>query len=74
MEVRFKFSADLYIKGENMKEIKEKFESMPLFSADALEDGNAEFNELLLVEDAETYNDLQKEYDSCDEEDEKEDS
>lgn len=58
MEVRFKFSADLYIKGKNMKEIREKFESMPLFSADALEDGNAEFSELLLVENADTYEDL----------------
>jgi hypothetical protein len=35
---------------------------MPLFSADALEDGSAEFSELLLVEDAETYDDLMDEY------------
>jgi hypothetical protein len=62
MEVRFKFSADIYIKGDTMSEIKSKFESMPLFSADALEDGNAEFSELLLVEDAETYKDMLSEF------------
>ena len=62
MEIRFKFSADVYIKGNNMSEIKEKFENMPLFSADALEEGSAEFSELLLVEDAETNADLMTEY------------
>ncbi len=62
MEVRFKFSADVYIKGDNMSKIKEKFENMPLFSADALEEGSAEFSELLLVEDAETSADLMTEY------------
>lgn len=45
-----------------MKEVKQKFEEMPLFSADALEDGCAEFSELLLVETAGTHKDLMKEY------------
>jgi hypothetical protein len=63
MEVRIKFSGEVYIKGENMSEIKSKFEMLPLFSADALEDNSAEFGEILLVEDAETYKDLRKEYD-----------
>jgi hypothetical protein len=63
MEVRIKFSAEVYVKGENMAEIKSKFEMLPLFSADALEDNSAEFGEILLVEDAETYKDLRKEYD-----------
>lgn len=62
MEARIKFSADIYIKGESMKEVKQKFEEMPLFSADALEDGCAEFSEVLLVEDAETHEDLIKKY------------
>jgi hypothetical protein len=63
MEVRIKFSAEVYVKGEDMSEIKSKFEMLPLFSADALEDNSAEFGEILLVEDAETYKDLRKEYD-----------
>ena len=62
MEIRFKFSADIYIKGENMSEISNKFEMMPLFSADALEEGHAEFSELLLVEDADTNKDMMQEY------------
>lgn len=62
MEVRIKFSADIYIKGENMTEVKSKFEQFPIFSADALEEGSAEFSEILLVEDAETYKDLMDEY------------
>ena len=62
MEVRFKFSADVYISGKDMTEIKQKFEDMPLFSADALEEGSAEFSELLLVENADTYEDLMSDY------------
>ena len=65
MEVRIKFSGEVYIKGENMSEIKSKFEMLPLFSADALEDNSAEFGEILLVEDAETYKDLREEYDKA---------
>ena len=65
MKVAFKFDAYLYLEGENMAEIREKFESMPLFSADALEEGHAEFCELLLVEDAETNKDLMDEYDKA---------
>ena len=62
MRVRFKFSADIYIDGKDMSEVREKFETIPLFSADALEDGYAEFNELLLVEDADTNEDLMENY------------
>ena len=62
MKVSFKFDAYIYLEGENMAEIREKFESMPLFSADALEEGSAEFGELFLVEDAETNEDLMGEY------------
>lgn len=61
MEVRIKFSADVYIKGKNMAEIKSKFEELPLWSDEAKECG-AEFNELLLVDDAKTYEDLRNKY------------
>ena len=62
MKVRIKFSADLYIDGENMKQVKDKFMSMPLlFSKEALK-CNAEFNELELVEDADTNENLIREY------------
>ena len=65
MEARIKFSADIYIEGDNLEEIREKFENMQLFSQEAHEDCGAEFSELLLVEDSETYNDLRHEYDHC---------
>lgn len=57
MEVRFKFSADLVISGDNIAEIKEKWETMPLFCQDAEKCG-VEFCDTLLIEDAETYEDL----------------
>jgi hypothetical protein len=64
MEVRIKFDADIVITGDTMQEVREKFEGMELWSQDA-KDCNVEFSEIQLVEDAETYNDLQHEYDSC---------
>ena len=64
MEVRIKFSADIYIEGETMQEVREKFESMELWSQEALDCG-VEFSEIQLVEDAETYDDKRKEYDHC---------
>lgn len=63
MEARIKFSADVYIKGDSMKEIRDKWEMLPLFSGKALEEASAEFSEVLLVEDAETNKDLQKQWD-----------
>lgn len=62
MRVRIKFSADIYIEGKDMSEVRDRFESIPLFSSDALLNGYAEFNELLLVEDAYTNKDLMEEY------------
>ena len=59
-EVRIKFSADVYIKGMNMAEIRDKFETMALFDANA----DVEFNEILLVEDADTNQDLMEEWDN----------
>ena len=72
MKVAFKFDAYIYLEGENMAEIREKFENMPLFSEEALKEGHAEFCELFLVEDAETNKDLMDEYENAydDEDDE----
>jgi hypothetical protein len=64
-EVRIKFSASVYIKGKTMREIREKWENCTLLPTDETEDGDVfyEFDERLLVEDAETYEDLSKEFD-----------
>ena len=61
MKVRFKFDADLVIEGTNMEEVKEIWFNLPLFSKEARE-CYAEFGEILLVEDAENYDDLMNEY------------
>jgi predicted RNA-binding Zn-ribbon protein involved in translation (DUF1610 family) len=64
MEVRIKFNADIVITGDTMEQVRSKFESMPLWSEDAKECG-VEFSEIQLVEDANTYNDLEYEYNNC---------
>ena len=64
MEVRIKFDADIVIKGNTMQEVREKFESMELWSQEA-KDSNVEFSEIQLIEDANTYKDLADEYESC---------
>ena len=61
MQVRIKFSADLIITGCDVEEVRRKFEAMPLWSEEA-KNCSAEFSETLLIEDAETYDDLSDEY------------
>lgn len=63
MVARIKFSADIYIEGDNIKDIRDKWIGTPLFSKEALE-CNAQFSELLLVEDDNTYKDLLDEFHS----------
>lgn len=65
MVVRIKFAADIYIAGKDMAEVKKNFESMQLFSEKAEQQCYAEFNELLLVEDGYTNEDLMKEYNNA---------
>ena len=61
VRVRIKFDADIVIEGNSLKDCRSKWENLPLFSADALDLG-VEYGETLLVEDAETYEDLSKEW------------
>ena len=61
MEVGIRFSSEVYISGENLAEIKRKWEDLPLFSQDAL-DVNADYVELECVEDADDYTDLTSEF------------
>lgn len=49
--LRITFVSEVFIKGESIGEIKEKFEALPIFSADALESAFAEFVEISAVED-----------------------
>ncbi len=72
MEVRIKFDDDIVITGDTMQDVREKFESMELWSQEA-KDCHVEFSEIQLIEDADTYKDLADEYDSCYDYDEDED-
>ena len=62
MEARITFRSQVYIKGENLSEIRDKWYSLPLYSAEALEECSADFIEITSVEDAETYKDIESEF------------
>lgn len=53
MEARITFRSEIYIEGEDIVDALEKFQNMPLFSADAL-DCSAEFIEVTSLEKVET--------------------
>ena len=59
IEVRVTFRSEVYIKGKTMEEIKDKWEELPLFSADAL-DHSADICELVTAErvDDDSYDDV----------------
>jgi hypothetical protein len=57
VRVRIKFSADLVVEAETLEQAQEKWLTMPLFSEEAKECG-VEYSETLLVEDAETYEEI----------------
>ena len=57
VRVRIKFSSDLVVEAETLEQAQEKWLTMPLFSEEAKECG-VEYSETLLVEDAETYEEI----------------
>ena len=65
MEVRITYRSEIYIEGENLKEIREKWESLNLEPKEAVEDEAVTefgFVEVTSIEDADTYEDLMKEF------------
>jgi len=65
MEVRFTFRSEIYIKGKDLKEIKEKWEELNLFSDDA-KANSADYVEMCSIErtDDDSYTDLENEFDN----------
>ena len=63
MEVRITYRCEVYIKGESLVEIKEKFDEMPLFP-ESNKDCPQEFVELNSVErvDDDSYTDLTSDF------------
>lgn len=62
-EVRITFRSEVYIKGKTLEEIEEKWEELPLYSADALEH-YADFCELVSADrvDDNSYDDVMKHF------------
>ena len=61
MQVRIKFSADVVITACDVQEARRKWESMPMWSEE-MKNAGAEFSEVLLIEDADTYEDLKSDF------------
>lgn len=59
MEARITYRSEIIVKGDNLAEIKQKFESMNLTS----KEGNGQFVEMVSVEDYDTYRDITEEWD-----------
>lgn len=64
MRVRIRFASEIYFEGENLEEIKEKWESVPLFSKELANDNYASYLEIEDIENADTHEDLINEFDS----------
>lgn len=62
MRVRITFRSEISIEGKDLAEVVSKFEGMPLFSADALEEGCAEYLEMVSMDDEDTGEDLMLKY------------
>ena len=65
MTARITFRSEVYVSGDTMDEIRDRFEDMQIFDWDAVKDNDACFIELVSVEDAETCEDLENEYYNC---------
>ena len=65
MEIRITYRSEVYLKGENLAEIKEKWENLNLdpISKDSTEGFG--FVEIVSVEDADTYKDLESEFENA---------
>lgn len=64
MKLRIKFSADVYIEGDSLGEIRHKWGNLNLFSDEAFENG-VTFDEHLLIEDADTHEDVSHDFWDC---------
>jgi len=62
MRVRITFRSELSIEGEDLAEVVSKFEGMPLFSGEALEEGCAEYLEMVSMDDEDTGENLMPKY------------
>ena len=66
IELRITFRSEIYISGKDYGEIMEKFQSLPIFSCEAL-DNDADFCDLIAVErvDDDSLDDVTEEFAKC---------
>ena len=65
MLVRITFRSECYVEGDDMAEIRDKFENAGIYSVDFLKNLDGGFVETMTVEDADTYEDKISEYFNC---------
>lgn len=65
MLVRITFRSECYVEGDDMAEIRDRFENAGIYSVDFLERLDGDFVETMTIEDAETYEDKSHEYYHC---------
>ena len=66
MTARITFRSEIYISGDSISEIREKWEAMPIFCIEAL-DNSAQVIDTCSVEDADTYKEIDLDTDEEDE-------
>lgn len=62
MKVRIRFAAEVFVEGENIKEVSEKWHALPIFTDEAVEENGADFVEVESVEDSDTYEQIEEVY------------
>ncbi len=64
MTARITFRSEIFIEDKNLKEIRDKFETLPFYDIDFKDDKVYDYGycECISVEDADTYNDIMDEY------------
>ena len=62
MVARLTFRSELYIDGDSIKDIKDKWEEMSIFDQEAFMKNDACVIELVSVEEDETYKDLMSDF------------
>lgn len=62
MKVRIRFVAEVFVEGNSVEEIAEKWHEMPIFASEAVEDYDADFVEVESVEDVDTYEQIEEVY------------
>lgn len=64
MEIRISYRSEIYLEGDSLEEIKRKFEDINLDPVGKDDESVTDYGyvELVSVEDANTYDDLEKEW------------